>query len=145
VRNALWAAAGLVSDSFLPSKSCSDLLGKALIERQLTQVFAIATEPLGELPSCFAVTPSKDGLLNFSQKCAHFNFVLIPADRSAVILCTVYDYFLIAGPQRLVRDAVGGDIEAAWNCFEEQASDPWWEGRLHKVAERYRTFHGLVA
>ena len=54
----------------------------------------------------------------------HTNFALIPADRSNVILCTVYDYFLVAGPVEFVKTAVGGNIKAAWDSFEEAASDP---------------------
>jgi hypothetical protein len=65
----------------------------------------------------------------------------MPTDRSVVILCTVYDYFLVAGPAEFVAKAVGGDIEAAWKEFEE-VSDPCWEGRLQKIAKRYRTISG---
>jgi hypothetical protein len=122
----------------------ANLLSRALIEAQCLQLFAIATEPLASFPNCFAVTTSKDGLLAFSHECAHFNFVLMPADRSAVILCTVYDYFLVAGPTKFVRRAIGGDIEKAWEDFEREALDPWSEGRLQKVADRYRTFSGSV-
>jgi hypothetical protein len=71
-----------------------------------------------------------------------FNFVLILADRSLVILCTVYDYYLVAGPAEFVRPAVGGDIEAAWRDFEEESLDPVWEGRLEKIAKRYRNVSG---
>lgn len=122
----------------------TDPLSKALIQAQCPLLFAIATEPLKNFPNCFAVTTSKNGLLAFSDECAHFNFVLMPADRSAAVLCTVYDYFLVAGPTKFVRCAVGGNIEAAWNDFEQEALKPWSEGRLEKVAKRYRAFGSIA-
>ncbi|HXD91556.1 MAG TPA: hypothetical protein VNU00_10915, partial [Candidatus Binataceae bacterium] len=90
-------------------------------------------------PNCFLVPTTERGLLDFSWECSHFNFVLMPSDRSATVLCTVYDYFLVAGPQHFVTLALGGAIEAARKEFDEEAVDPCWEGRLQRVAERYRS------
>jgi hypothetical protein len=117
-------------------------IAKAYVQLGTSLIFATATEDAGE-PGCYAVAPSKNGLLAFSFECAQFNYALIPADRSSVILCTVYDYFLVSGPMEFVKTAVGGDIKEAWDCFEEAASDPCWEGRLQKVANRYRDFSGV--
>ena len=113
-------------------------LSEALIEKKYPLLFGLATEPLASFPTCFALATSKDGLLRFSEKCGLFNFVLVPADRSIAVLCTAYDYFLVAGPPQFVRHAVGGEIGAAWKHFEQEALDPCWEGRLKKVVERYR-------
>lgn len=115
-------------------------LSIALREEGYERVFALATEPLEINPVCYSVDVSKEGLLAFSHECAHFNFALIPANRSGAILCTVYEYFLIAGSANFVRQAVGGDVEAAWREFEEVSLDPCWEGKLAKIVERYRPF-----
>jgi hypothetical protein len=130
-------SAGHFDDSF------ADSLSEAFTKMGCSLVFAITTEAVGE-PICYSVTNCKKGLVAVSLKLAPFNFTLMPADRSAGMLCTVHDYSLIAGPMEFVRNAVGGDIKGAWDSFEQEASDPWWEGRLQKVADRYRTFSGSV-
>ncbi len=114
-------------------------------------VFAIATEDIGHVSgpkqpgfpdtSGYSLDTSPQGLWEFSELCSHFNFVLIPADRSAAVLCTVNDYYLVAGPSAFVKPAVGGDIEAAWVQFREYAADPCWDGRLQAcVVPRYDEF-----
>ncbi len=110
-----------------------------------SEVFAIATEALKEFPNYFLVATSKQGLLDFSHRCALFNFVLTPGSRSCAVLCTVYDYYLVAGPSEFVRIAVGGDIDEARRRFDEVAADPWWEGRLARVADRYRGSSSLAS
>jgi hypothetical protein len=81
---------------------------------------AVATEPLNvDIPSCLLVNTSEEGLLAFSRECGVFNFSLLPADKSLVILCTVYDYYLVAGPFEFVACAVAGDINVAWTKFKE--------------------------
>lgn len=116
-------------------------LSIALREEGCECIYALATEPLENNPICYSVDVSKEGLLAFSDECGLFNFALIPSDRSFAILCTVYDYFLIAGSANFVRSAVSGDIEYAWREFEELSLDPCWEGRLAKIAMRYRPFN----
>lgn len=120
------------------------LLADAFQEMRCSDVFAVATEDLGDFPD-FLVEASKQGLLDFSWKCAHFNYALLPRDRTAAVLCTVYDYFLVAGPYRFVSRAVGGDVEAARAIFDDVASDPCWDGRLQKISERYRRIAPLMS
>ncbi len=115
-------------------------------------VFALSTENAGpgwpdftNEPSVFAflLDTSKQDLLEFSRACSHFNFALIPSSRSAAISCTVYEYYLVAGPFNFVETAVGGNIAAAWERFKEFAADPMWEGKLWKnVVERYHSVTG---
>jgi hypothetical protein len=134
------------------------LLARALDSEGCRQVLAIATEevldgssptghvapgwpdPLGSSVEAFLVDATVDGLLEFSQACSSYNFVLVPTDRSVAVLCTVYDYYLIAGPLEFVQTAAGKDISSAWHEFEECAEQPVWKGRLKEVVSRYREF-----
>ena len=109
----------------------------ALATEDLTEV-SVSGEKIGVLRPDFLVETSEQGLLEFSAACAPFNFVLVPGNRAVVVLCTVYDYYLVAGPADFVRLGVGGDTAAAWLRFEECADDPVWEGRLLEIVERYR-------
>ncbi len=106
------------------------------------RVLALATEDLGPFTDYEAET-SEQGRLEFNVVCCHFNYVLLPRDRSVAVLCTAFDYYLVAGPAEFVRIAVGGDIARAWEEFDEEAADPVWQGRLLKVAQRYRPFGPL--
>jgi len=121
----------------------AEQLSQAMRSSGYEECFAIATEPLLDFPACFRVNTSKEGLMDFSWKCSHFNFVLIPEDRGVGVLCTVYDYFLVGGKGEFVRKAVGGSIKAAREEFNELASDDWWEGRLLEVARRYESLSSV--
>ena len=137
-----WTVAPAMSASHFGAEDGA-WMASALAYAKCSGIFGIATEPLEKTPTCYTLTVSEEDLMAFNWECAHFNFALIPADRSLAILCTVYDYFLVAGPREFVRLAMHGDIEAAWHEFEEEAEDPCWEGRLQKIANRYRAFSGL--
>jgi hypothetical protein len=125
--------------------SDAELIARAFHTIQCSQVFALATENLGPDSPDFLVETSVQGLLEFNRACAHFNFLLVPANRSAAVLCTVYDYYLVAGPIECVKVAIGGDIAQAWSLFEDCAAHPVWEGRLEKVAKRYKDLRPLTS
>ncbi|HEX8337818.1 MAG TPA: hypothetical protein VF621_13870 [Pyrinomonadaceae bacterium] len=112
-------------------------LARALTEAGHGHCYAVAAEPLGEHPSVYRAEATAEGLLKFSEECAGLNFVLLPPDASAAVLCTTEDYNLYAGPPAFLRRALGRDTEAARAAFREYASDEWWEGRLLEVARRY--------
>src|SRR5258708_4268116 len=73
----------------------ASLLATAMQMAGCSVCFAVAAEPLQNFPCCFRVKASQKGLLAFSRECSHFNFVLIPGDLSFVVLCTVFDYFVV--------------------------------------------------
>jgi hypothetical protein len=137
-----WVVAPLESAGHFDN-ALADTLAEGFTQMGCAVAFAITTEAAGK-PICYAVSTTKEGLLKVSLELAPFNFALIASDRSAAILCTVHDYLLIAGPAEFVKNAVGDDITAAWDSFEEEASDSWWEGRLRKIADRYRYFSGVA-
>ena len=47
------------------------------------------------------------------------------------------DYNLIAGPEQFVTACLRTDVQDARARFRRFAADPWFEGRLLEVAERY--------
>jgi hypothetical protein len=125
--------------------SQAEYLSNALRAVQCSDLFGIATEKVDDRTLVFSLQSSKSDLLAFSEKCGFLNSVLIPSDRVLAILCTVYDYYLVAGAADFVQSAVGGDIESAWRAFEEEASDPSWEGYLQKTVDRYRPIDTAVS
>jgi hypothetical protein len=132
-----WVAVPVESASHF-NKSDAEAISHALQTINCKYCFAVATEPLANFTRCFQVPTTSKSLLAFSWECSHFNFVLIPEHRSFAILCTVYDYYIVAGSTKFVKQAVGGNIETARAKFNEFASDEFWEGRLLEVAQKYQ-------
>lgn len=103
------------------------------------QLYAVATEPMGQHPSCYLLPATRPGLQEFSEETASLNFILLPETCSFAILCTSEDYNIFAGQAGLVEGLIGQGIEAGRADFRELASDEWWQGRLLQVADRYET------
>ena len=131
-----WAVLPFESASHFDEKDASTL-SKALTSIGCKELVALATEPLNNFPNCFRVPSSKEGLLDFSENCSHFNFVLVPEHRGFAILCTVYDYFLVGGPVEFVRRAADGDVTGALERFTRFASN---ELGLVELVNRYGPF-----
>ena len=70
-----WIVAPLESASHF-NEELAERLSESFQLVECSQVFAIATEPLGEFPEGFLVDTSKEGLLSFHNKCCHFQFAL---------------------------------------------------------------------
>lgn len=134
-----WVAVPVESASHF-TEDDAKILSDAMQATSVTELLAIAAEELRNFPNCFEVPVTTEGLLAFSWAGSHFNFALSPPRTPLVILCTVYDYYLVAGPTEFVRRAVGGDISAARQLFDEFADGCSWydSGLLSAVAERYR-------
>jgi hypothetical protein len=125
--------------------SQAEHLSNALRAIQCFNIFGIATEKVNDCAFVFSLQSSKSDLLGFSEKCGFLNAVLVPSDRVLAVLCTVYDYYLVAGAPDFVQSAVGGDIESAWRAFEEEALDPSWDGYLQKIVDRYHPIDFAVS
>ena len=134
-----WVAVPVESASHF-TEGDARILSDAVRATGVTTLLALAAEELRNFPSCFEVPVTPEGLLAFSWAVSHFNFALSSPGTPFVLLCTVYDYYLVAGPVEFVRRAVGGDISAARQLFDEFAdgSSRYDSGRLSAVAQRYR-------
>jgi hypothetical protein len=108
------------------------------------QIIALATEELQNQPLCYLVSASKAGLMLFSRECGHFNYILTTVNHDAAVLCTSNDYYIVAGPERLVLEALGTRIENARKNFLAFATDEAWPPHIRKnllaVHDRYRQF-----
>jgi hypothetical protein len=135
-----WIAAPVESALHF-SDSDAQSISKAASDRGIEYVFAVATEGIEESISCFKISMTSDGLLTFSKQCSHFNYILFPRNESFAILCTVDDYFLVAGPESFVADVVGMPVSDACRLFRDFADNSDWpaETRLHllSVSDRY--------
>jgi hypothetical protein len=131
-----WVAVPVESAAHFANEDASRL-AKAMQAAAVLSCFAAATEPLENFPHCFTVDATTEGLLAFSRECAHFNFLLSPASLSFAVLCTVFDYFIVAGPQAFVENALGCDIDKARARFLEYASNSGDFERLVKVLRHY--------
>jgi hypothetical protein len=96
-------------------------IARALNNFGHTNFLAVATEDLGNFPRFFRVDANTQDILTFNRTCSFLNFLLFPDSRSFGILCTVYDYFIIAGTTEFVECALNSSIETARLNFEEFA------------------------
>ncbi|MCA1619583.1 MAG: hypothetical protein LC795_09800 [Acidobacteria bacterium] len=110
------------------------------------ECFAVATEELAAEPPCYVVPTTREGLLSFSRKCGQFNYALVTKTRDAAVLCTSEEYFVVAGPERFVAEAVGASVAEARGKFMDFAGQKDWPPRLREfllgVHHRYAEFGG---
>ena len=122
----------------------AELLAHALIMEGISQFYAICTEPLENFPRYLRLGATQEQVLTFSRECAHFNFLLVPPQLSFAVMCTVYDYFVVAGTTVFVESAIGCTLAEARSRFLELAScdDDYDRARLTRVAQYYERKQG---
>jgi len=110
------------------------LLGQAKLR-------AVLLEDLRDVMDHLEVDATEDGLVLFSRECAHFNFALLPEDRSFAVICTTNDYYLVAGSRRFVEAATGKEATEARSDFRRFACGDGWSAadkkQLVEVSRRY--------
>ncbi len=88
---------------------------------------AVRNEDLANVPACYHVPTTIQGIWEFSDICTllgFFSFVLMPRDRSfAVLTSSAGDYYLIGGDTNFVEEAVGTSIATARKDFEQYANN----------------------
>jgi hypothetical protein len=84
----------------------------ALHKAGYRECFAVATEPLGELPACYHMSITEEEFCNFNSKCGLFRYALIDEARSWAISCNEW-YNLFAADPRLLEAMLGKSIESA--------------------------------
>ncbi|MBM3946356.1 MAG: hypothetical protein FJ315_03005 [SAR202 cluster bacterium] len=140
IRLKKWVAAPVESASHFDETDAMKLAAAATSAGE-SACYTIATEPLENSFLCYLVPMSEEALLDLSWETSQFNFLLTPPDRSFAILCSVWDFFVIAGPSRFVENALGMNIQRARARFVEFASDLRWpeeqRTRLLKIAKWY--------
>lgn len=101
--------------------------------------FGADVEDIPNIENRWQVAATADDLLAFSNETAVVSCALTPADGSFIVLCTFDDYCILAGSQDFVKQACGGDIDAARVAFREyifeisESPEAW----LQTFAARY--------
>ena len=144
IRSKNWAVVPVESGShFIPEDA--KLLSQALHAIKCFTCLAVATEPLND-DICYRISTSKEGLFEFGKKLGFLNFALFSEDVSFIVLCTVGDYYLIAGPADFVTEATRKSIQAARGEFFEFADKGWKNNKVREfllsVDKRYEPFDG---
>ncbi len=114
-------------------------LTSVLNRADVTKCVAIATEDLGDTPTCYELAVSEAGFLQLNRELGAFRFLLTDENRSWAISCNEY-YNLFAGRPDLVEAFLGEPIESAERRFLEFATalaegDPTYP--LLSIAKQY--------
>ena len=114
------------------------------IGRLTEDFYAVATEGLQNVEAAYRVRATPEGLMSFSSECGLFTYLLLsPQPGKFAVLCSIADYYLVAGPVPFVEEASGVDIAAAYDSFEEFASDHAFttekQAALKRLMSMYRT------
>lgn len=117
-------------------------LSQAIAASRIEACYAVLMEPLKNTPRCLEVSPSKEGLLEFSREYGSFAYIILPLNGAYSILCTHDDYFLVGGPRDFVDTAVGGDHARACARFIEFAHDASWPVELRDYLVGIATKYG---
>lgn len=139
-----WVAVPVESSSHFDEADIERIVA-ALRSLGVHQVMAVATEELQSQPHCYLVSANKAGLMLFNRECGHFNYILTTVNLDAAVLCTSNDYYIAAGPEQFVVEAVGTSIEDARKSFLTFATDEAWPQHVRKnllaVHTRYAQFN----
>ncbi len=140
-----WAVVPIESYT-LPSSAAIEWLVEAARMMKCDHLWGIPTER--DSMGIYRVGTEVDEIGSFYKVCWGFHYALLAEDRSCMVLYTMDDYGLIAGPAEFVRHAVGASIEASRREFLERYVDiaagsfDGVRNFLVNVAKRYEGYNG---
>lgn len=105
----------------------------------VAECFALVTEDLGDMPTCYAVPMTETGFNDVNRELGMFRFILTDQSRSWAISCNEW-YNLFAGPRQIVEAMLGKTVEGArseYKNFAQALARGDREYPLLKVSERY--------
>lgn len=87
--------------------------------------YAIPTEaiPLERRTPFFKVDMDEKTLDDFWHDCGGYNYILMPIERSFLLLWTAEDHIILAGPKNFVERVIECDLELAKNKFRQFAKN----------------------
>lgn len=99
-----------------------------------TEVHAVLAEALRHATPGYVFPPTPHGFSQFSAECGLFAYLItsLHLRTEFAILCTVDDYYLVAGKAPIVTAAVGGSLDDAFDSFDEFTSDEEWPESVRK-------------
>lgn len=95
-------------------------------------IYSVALEKGGG-DDYLKLSAAKRDLEALNERLRMVYIALLPADGSAVILCSPDDYNIVAGPKDFVERACGAELMLAREAFLKSA----FEDRLKAIAARY--------
>lgn len=102
------------------------------------ECFAVATEPLGDLPACYRMSITEEEFRSFNAECGLFRYIVMDETRSWAISCNEW-YNLFAAERKLLEAMLGKSIERArqeyLNFATELSKQP--DEPLLRVARHY--------
>jgi hypothetical protein len=145
LRDKGWSVVPVESASHFNSQDVRRL-SSAIRSLGFVDCLAIIADEVTEGPMVYRVPITEDGLASFSQECLGLNALLVPQDEAFAVLCTVDDYYLVAGQRNFVAAATGGDISKAREAFSSFANRPAWPDDMRRflmnIATIYSSFEG---
>lgn len=103
-----------------------------------SEFVAVATEDLGDFPSCYRAAITNESLQSFNQECGLFRYLVMDEARSWAISCNEW-YNLFAAEPPLLEAMLGKSIETArreyLNFARQISREP--DEALMKVATHY--------
>lgn len=120
LRSRLWKAVPVEEMGHLPPADIPQIVS-VLNGAGHRHCLAVATEPLGDMPTCYLLSVDEADFLEFNRELGPFRFLLTTEDRSWAISCTEW-YNLFAGKPEFLETLLGKPIERARQDFLEFAS-----------------------
>ena len=141
LRRRRWTAVPVESADHFDAQDAA-LIAAAARGATLVAILLDKVKDLTDLRVCFTVPPTPEGLLDFSSECGLFNYALVSEGLEFSIVCTVEDYYVVAGDRDFVTRAVGSSLAEARQRFDAFAANPAWpepsRGYMTAVADLYR-------
>jgi hypothetical protein len=129
-----WTVVPIEDASHIPDGDIPRIV-TALRDAGFVECFAVATEPLGDLPPCYRLKANESEFKEFNRALSPFRFLLTDAQRSWAISCTE-DYLLFAGKKELVQAMLPMQISEARETFMQYA-DGLRSKNLRRLAVQY--------
>jgi hypothetical protein len=137
VRSQDWKVVPVESGARIPSPEISRLVA-ALKRTGCVECIAIATEPLGDMPTCYLLSTDEADFRELNQTLGVFRFLITDERRSWAISCNEW-YNLFASKPALLEELLGKPIEHArveyLRFASELAESP--DEPLLRVAKQY--------
>lgn len=89
-------------------------------------LLAVMLEPLREFPEAFSLPSTDEALRTFNAECGPYNVALLPADHSALVAFTTDEYFVVAGDEAFVEQALHAKPKEALARFLGFVEEPGW-------------------
>lgn len=101
-------------------------LQQVMSERGTQNIFAVLIETPETKPAAYKIPTTLDGIEEFHLTCAASNCALFAEDLDWVIVCTVDEYFILAGQESFVFELMLPSADLAFTEFEAYIKNLNW-------------------